>query len=88
MQRTVTIRQRVLICDTCEETLAVVDAIATSYPESDTGNARSSVLANVTYRCDPPERDACHKQWGESTITSAARLNTDLPGCYWERGVA
>jgi hypothetical protein len=81
MERTHTIRQRVLICETCKETLAVIDGISTG----------KALNAYVTFRLTYDKDEyvpTCHGTPTEGQLMTAAKRGVDVPGCYWERGVA
>jgi len=81
MERTFTIRQRVLVCGTCEETLAIIDGVTSG----------QVLNAHVTYRLTYDKGEyvpTCHKIPTEGQLMYAAKLGQDIPGCYWHKGIA
>lgn len=79
--RPFSIRQRVLICDTCDETLAVIDAVTTG------GHLQPELTFRLTYG-KTEYAPSCHTIQREGPLMAAAKMNVDIPGCRWERSVS
>lgn len=70
----VTIIQRALVCDTCDETIGILDG-------SDDGR---TIRWNLTYAADPDDDfHTCHRTPTPRQLQVAVRYQAGLPGTHW-----